>query len=151
MLRHDPCLTSYHASGSYSEWVFADVHHLYLIHKTMNWSTTSLLLALLVSVNAQYFPPTPSGVTKVQSKLEQGVFVSYKEVTRGADLLLKYTYGHSLEFARQPPASNLTLDTSISLLARLMILVSSRITPSTHSSGSLNPDEILPTHHYRYG
>jgi hypothetical protein len=33
------------------------------------------------AVAAQYFPPTPEGVTIIKSKHEEGVTISYKEVT----------------------------------------------------------------------
>ena len=35
---------------------------------------------LLGAVSAQYFPPTPENVTVVQSQLQNGVSISYKEV-----------------------------------------------------------------------
>ena len=39
----------------------------------------AVCLALLASVDAQYFPPIPENVTKVNSKLEEGVYISFKE------------------------------------------------------------------------
>lgn len=36
--------------------------------------------SLLGLVNGQYFPPTPQDVTVVQSKLEDGVSISFKQV-----------------------------------------------------------------------
>jgi hypothetical protein len=38
-------------------------------------------LGLLGAVCAQYFPPTPENVTVVKSQLQNGVTISYKEVT----------------------------------------------------------------------
>ena len=43
-------------------------------------------LGLLSAVSAQYFPPTPKNVTVVQSQLQNGVSISYKEVGNPACL-----------------------------------------------------------------
>ena len=37
-------------------------------------------LSIIATASAQYFPPTPEGVTTVKSKTHEGVSVSFKEV-----------------------------------------------------------------------
>lgn len=41
--------------------------------------------------NANYFPPKPEGLKVVESKHEEGVKISYKEVCQTSPILL-YTY-----------------------------------------------------------
>ena len=38
------------------------------------------VLSIAALTAAQYFPPTPEGVTTVQSKTHEGVSISFKEV-----------------------------------------------------------------------
>lgn len=45
--------------------------------------TLPLLLTLLGSVDAQYFPAEPKDVTVIDSHVEKGVSISFKEVMKG--------------------------------------------------------------------
>jgi hypothetical protein len=53
-------------------------------YQVLSFGMRYILLATLSSIatltTAQYFPPTPEGVTKVKSKTHEGVYVSFKEV-----------------------------------------------------------------------
>jgi hypothetical protein len=48
----------------------------------MKFSSLSCLLAAAGAAGAQYFPPTPENVTKVNSQVQDGVYISYKEVRK---------------------------------------------------------------------
>ena len=54
--------------------------HSYIKYFTIMIGAIAVCLALLARVDAQYFPPVPENVTKVNSKLQEGVYVSFKEV-----------------------------------------------------------------------
>ena len=47
------------------------------------------VLSIAALTAAQYFPPTPEGVTTVQSKTHEGVSISFKEVRIVTDLTSK--------------------------------------------------------------
>ena len=46
-------------------------------------SATVRLLVSFALVAAQYFPPVPEGITTIQSKFEDGISITYKEVRGG--------------------------------------------------------------------
>lgn len=46
----------------------------------MKQTFLTIVLSIAALTTAQYFPPTPEGVTTVQSKTHEGVSISFKEV-----------------------------------------------------------------------
>ena len=46
----------------------------------MSSASLAFILGLAAVVAGQYFPPTPEGVKVVESKHQEGVKISYKEV-----------------------------------------------------------------------
>lgn len=52
------------------------------LHKMRSTTSSSLLAVIfnLIASGSSQFPPTPKGLTKLESKLNAGIYISYKEV-----------------------------------------------------------------------
>lgn len=52
-----------------------------VIHNMFSISNVAVVLVTFsMSVEAQYFPPSPEGITSIKSSLRENAIISYKEV-----------------------------------------------------------------------
>lgn len=111
--------------------------------------TVGLLSGL---VNAQ-FPPKPEGVTVLESKLEEGVRISYKEVhLLPEDIFFQYSPANRPTSAKPQKVFAVSPAMFIFPLERSRISASKiRRMRSTRTFGSSSPEKILPTHPCQYG
>lgn len=75
-----------------------------MVHDTFNMRLASLPIALVLitSAVAQYFPAEPQNVTVVKSHLQDGVYISYKEVReKNRYLAINDVKTCSLDYAKQ--------------------------------------------------
>ena len=108
---------------------------------------------LTAVVNAQ-FPPTPEGVTVVESQLEEGVRISYKEVGQPHTYSLRAlsNFLPRQSFAKPQKASEASPAMFISRPERSRTLAfRTKPTRSIRISGSSSPGKIPQMHHCQFG
>jgi hypothetical protein len=93
---------------------------LHNVSKMFNLATLMVGAGLLGLSTAQYFPPTPEGITVLKSQFHENVSISYKEVRQlitsvirrvfMTPVLLTFYLGIRHTFARQRQTSGLIAD-----------------------------------------
>jgi hypothetical protein len=103
-------------------------------------------------VTAQ-FPPKPEGVTVLESKLEEGVTISYKEVKNLSRTVITFClHDTRMTSARRLMACEAILAMSICPLELLRTWAcKTRPTKSTHFSGSSSQGKTPQMHRSQYG
>lgn len=111
-------------------------------------------IAALGRVVQAQFPPTPEGITVLQSHVEDGVTISYKEVIIGPFRLAGscLTGMTRMTSARLRKACEVTRAMSTFQQGRWMTLAyETKLTRSTHSSGFLSRERIRRILLFQYG